>query len=158
MEYGKGIIIGLAFAGLCAGCAPTQAVHKIEAAPVGVVSKNVSTPKVKRVVTVPVETIHQGQPTTATCRLDSPYYTAKFTSPANLQLPDYGSKTPKLAIVCEGDGAKGEKEVQPQNTQSRNAATTGALFFGAIGAAVAAASVQGNEGDYFYNRIVIRLK
>lgn len=151
-------VIGVGMSAVLAGCAQNEALAELEAPEVNVSAKNVQAPQARRLVNVPFETKLKGQSVAAACTLDTPYYSASFTSPANLRLPDYGSKTPAVTVSCQNSAGSGAKKVNPASTQSRNAAAVGGALFGVLGAVVAAGASQNNEGDYFYNRIILRLE
>lgn len=150
----------IAIAVSVSGCAPKQAILKLDAPVVNVVTKNVVSPAVKRLVIVPFETRLKSEGVSVKCRLETAYYTASFTSPANLRLPDYGKETPVIKVACQGadGGISGSKRVIPENTQTTNAGMVGAVLLGPIGAAIAAGVAHGNDGDYFYRRIILRMK
>jgi hypothetical protein len=141
-----------------AGCAPSEAIRKLEAPAVNIVSKNVKAPQVRRVVTVPVETFIVNEATSAACLLDSPFYTAQFQAPANLMLPDYGPETPAITVSCKTADRAHTRTIFPENKDATNAGTVGVLLLGPIGAAIAAGAVAKGEGEQFYRRIVLTLR
>ncbi len=49
----------------------------------------------------------------ATCVADSAYFTATFTAPARVLLPDYGASSPVVTVTCRAGGASGSLAAQP---------------------------------------------
>ena len=139
-------------------CSPGTAVKQLEAPAVNVSSKNVAAPQPRRLVNVPLEAKLKGKSVPANCRLDTPYYNASFTAPANLKLPDYGAQTPTVVVECSTASAKGSMTVAPVNVEEKNATAAGAALFGVVGALVAAGASKGNDSDHFYHRINVKLK
>ena len=67
----------------------------------------------------------------AVCDAISPYFASRFTAPARLLIPEYGSQTPEVTVSCEAGGASGRATVAPQ------ASYTGGSFGGpAVGISV----------------------
>jgi hypothetical protein len=54
----------------------------------------------------------------AICDANSPYFASRFTAPARLLIPDYGSQTPEIMVSCEANGASGRATVAPQASYS----------------------------------------
>ena len=50
----------------------------------------------------------------AACDAISPYFASRFTAPARLLIPEYGSQTPEVTVSCEAGGASGRATVAPQ--------------------------------------------
>lgn len=142
-----------------AACSPKAAVKELDAPAVKAVAmKGVDAPKARRLVVVPIEAKASGKSVTAKCKLTSPYYSAEFTAPANLQLPDYGAKTPSIAIACESEAGKGGLTVAPASVENNNAAAVGGALFGVVGAVIASSASQENDSEHFYRAINVRLK
>jgi hypothetical protein len=49
----------------------------------------------------------------AACVAESPYFTASFTTPARLLIPDYGSAAPVVTVNCRAGNAAGSLSAQP---------------------------------------------
>lgn len=96
------------------------------------------------------------------CTLDSGVYTAAFTTPANVIVPDYGPNSPALFIRCEHpDGRKGSRTVNVFNHTSaqRGAAAYGTGILGAIViGAVNAAQTDPETDDFKYPAVSVPLK
>ena len=54
----------------------------------------------------------------AVCEAISPYFASRFTAPARLLIPDYGSQSPEVTVSCEARGASGRATVAPQASYS----------------------------------------
>ena len=54
----------------------------------------------------------------AVCDAISPYFASRFTAPARLLIPEYGSQTPEVTVSCEAGGASGRATVAPQASYS----------------------------------------
>ena len=95
------------------------------------------------------------------CSLDSGVYTAKFMTPANLVVPDYGPNSPALFVRCETETQSGSITINAYNDTSRQrqagAAGTGILGAIIIGA-VAAAKTNTDTDDFKYPAIRVNLK
>ena len=50
----------------------------------------------------------------ATCTATSPYFTASFTAPARLLVPDFGAAAPTVTVTCAAGSAKGSALVAPE--------------------------------------------
>jgi hypothetical protein len=50
----------------------------------------------------------------ATCTATSPYFSASFTPPARLLLPDYGAASPSVTVSCRAGSATGSALVAPE--------------------------------------------
>jgi hypothetical protein len=50
----------------------------------------------------------------AACTAETPYFTAEFTSPARLLVPDYGAAAPPVVVSCTTGAATGTATAQPQ--------------------------------------------
>lgn len=73
-----------------------------------------------------------------TCRAETPYFTADFTAPARLLLPDYGSAAPPVTVTCRNGTATGTATAMPE------AAWTGGLGgWPAIGVSVGTGNAAG---------------
>lgn len=142
-----------------AACAPTAAIKEIAAPSVTVRQiSNSSAPEVRRLVTVPMETRSAGNLVSADCILTTPFYTAKFRSPANLQLPDYGDATPAVTVSCTGDAGQGKVTAPAVSVDSHNAAIAGSILLGPIlGGAMTGVTVK-TDGQYYYRAIGVALR
>jgi hypothetical protein len=69
-----------------------------------------------------VRAIPAGDPGTelrgATCVADAPYFSASFTAPARLLIPDYGSAAPTVTVTCRAGNASGTLAAQPSEAWS----------------------------------------
>lgn len=96
------------------------------------------------------------------CTLNAGLYTAKFQTPANVVVPDYGPNSPALFTRCvHPDGRSGSATVNAYNftAQQRNAGAAGGGILGAIIiGAVAAAPIDPERDEFRYPPISIRLK
>jgi hypothetical protein len=50
----------------------------------------------------------------AACRAESTYFTAEFTAPARLLMPDYGATAPVVTVRCRADDAQGSASAVPE--------------------------------------------
>ena len=50
----------------------------------------------------------------ADCTAEAPYFTARFTSPARLLVPDYGASAPPVTVTCKSGTATGSATAMPQ--------------------------------------------
>jgi hypothetical protein len=50
----------------------------------------------------------------AACRAESSYFTAEFTAPARLLMPDYGAAAPVVTVSCRAGGAQGQASAAPE--------------------------------------------
>ncbi|WP_226782084.1 hypothetical protein [Oceaniglobus trochenteri] len=96
------------------------------------------------------------------CMLDAGLYTASFTTPANVVVPDYGPNSPAIFVRCtHPDGRAGSATVSAFNfssSQRQNAAIgTGVLGAIVIGA-VNAANTNPETDEFKYPAISVRLK
>ncbi|MGV6811729.1 MAG: hypothetical protein ACWA47_05750 [Brevirhabdus sp.] len=95
------------------------------------------------------------------CMLDSGLYSARFTSPANVVVPDYGPSSPAIFVRCVNGETSGSVTVNAFNAthaQNQSAAYgTGVLGAIVIGA-VAAANRDDEKDDFKYPVIYITLK
>ena len=55
----------------------------------------------------------------ATCRAESPYFTASFAAPAVLLFPDYGSQAPTVGVTCRAGTAEGTAVAAPEMVWNR---------------------------------------
>ena len=95
------------------------------------------------------------------CILDSGVYTAKFSTPANVVVPDYGPNSPALFVRCETETQSGSATVNTVNVtnQQRQAGAAGTGVLGAIIiGAVAAAQTNPDKDDFDYPMITVNLK
>jgi hypothetical protein len=140
-------------------CSPTAAVKKLDAAQVAVVPKaGASVPTARRTVLTPIEAKAGGTSVAADCTLSSEFFTAAFKAPANIQIPDYGNKSPSLTVACTAPQGKGSVTRAPVSVARNNASTAGWMMFGVIGGIVASESAKDKDGDHFYSSINVALK
>lgn len=57
----------------------------------------------------------------ATCTATSPYFTASFTAPARVLVPDFGAAAPSVTVTCAAGSASGEVLVAPEAVWSGGA-------------------------------------
>jgi hypothetical protein len=95
------------------------------------------------------------------CTLDSGVYTASFTTPANVVVPDYGPNSPALFVRCQTETQSGSSTVNAVNVtaqqRQQNAAGTGvlgAIIVGAVNAAV----TDPEKDDFAYPNFTVTLK
>lgn len=141
-------------------CAPSQAImQNKDVEPTNVTAKpGVEAPAVRRLVPVPVNAYYKSAKVAATCTWDAPAYSATFTTPATVLVPDYGNKTPVVTVSCRNDQGEGAKTVVAESKAETNAAAYGGALFGVLGAMIAAGAVSDNDGDHLYRRVSVRLK
>ncbi len=77
----------------------------------------------------------------ATCSARSPYFTASFTPPTRLLVPDFGPQAPSISIACEAGGARGSAVVEPEVAWSSG--SSGGYGIPAIGVAVGTGNNSG---------------
>ena len=111
--------------------------------------------------TVEIRTFSGGKEVTGPiCLLDSGVYRARFSTPANVVVPDYGANSPAIFVRCEAQGLFGSTTVNAYNHSSRQryapAIGTGVLGAIVIGA-VSAASRNEQRDDYKYPDIDVRM-
>ncbi|MFQ6553592.1 hypothetical protein AAD018_014740 [Aestuariibius insulae] len=102
-----------------------------------------------------------GELTGVPCTLDSGVYTASFTTPANIIVPDYGPDSPALFVRCVHGEKSNSVTMQPVNltAQARSASAAGAGLVGAIVIGAVNEARRNNETDDFgYNPITVRLR
>lgn len=95
------------------------------------------------------------------CSLDSGVYTARFSTPANIIVPDYGPNSPALFIRCTTDSASGSVTANVVNltAQQRSASAVGTGLLGAIViGAVNEANRDNLNDDFGYNPIIVQLR
>lgn len=95
------------------------------------------------------------------CNLDSGVYTASFTTPANIIVPDYGPNSPALFVRCTAGATSGSVTASVVNmtAQQRNASAAGTGLLGAIIiGAVNEANRDNLNDDFGYNVIVVQLR
>lgn len=96
------------------------------------------------------------------CTLDSGLYSAAFTTPANVIVPDYGPNSPALFLRCvHPDGRAGSATVNMFNFTSQQRANS-AIGTGLLGAivigAVNAAQTDNERDEFKYPAVFIQLK
>jgi hypothetical protein len=74
----------------------------------------------------------------ASCRAESPYFTASFTAPAVVLLPDYGSAQPPVTVTCRSGTTSGTAVAQPEAVWQR-----GMGGWPAVGVSVGTGDVSG---------------
>ena len=88
-------------------------------------------------------------------------YTAAFTTPANLIVPDYGPNSPAIFVRCTHEDQSGSATINAFNatTQQRmsNAAAGGLLGVIIVGA-VTAAKVDNEKDEFKYPALTVQLK
>ncbi|MDG1068608.1 MAG: hypothetical protein P8P40_09595 [Sulfitobacter sp.] len=95
------------------------------------------------------------------CTLDAGVYTASFTTPANVIVPDYGPNSPAIFVRCTHADQSGSTTVSAFNatTQQRmNGAAGGGILGIIIVGAVTAANVDNEKDEFKYPPIVVQLK
>jgi hypothetical protein len=74
----------------------------------------------------------------AACEAASPFFAARFTAPARVLMPDYGSRAPEVTVTCRAGGVSGSATAAPQ------AAWSGGLGgWPAVGVSVGTGDVSG---------------
>ncbi|WP_298858372.1 hypothetical protein [uncultured Sulfitobacter sp.] len=95
------------------------------------------------------------------CTLDAGVYSAKFTTPANLIVPDYGPNSPAIFIRCAYEDQSGSVTVNAFNatTQQRmsNAAAGGIIGVIIVGA-VTAAKVDNEKDEFKYPAVTVQMR
>lgn len=96
------------------------------------------------------------------CTVDSGLYKARFQTPANVVVPDYGPNSPALFVRCVyPDGRDASATVNAYNltAQQRGAGAAGGGILGAIiVGAVNAAVTDPNKDEFAYPMITLQLK
>ncbi|WP_102108593.1 hypothetical protein [Oceaniglobus roseus] len=96
------------------------------------------------------------------CQLDSGIYTARFQTPANVIVPNYGPNSPALFIRCtHPDGRSGSSTVTVYNAtaeqRSQNAAGGGLLGAVIVGA-INAARTDPERDEFKYRNATVSVK
>ncbi|MEP2921946.1 MAG: hypothetical protein ABJP06_14580 [Sulfitobacter sp.] len=95
------------------------------------------------------------------CLLDAGVYSASFTTPANVIVPDYGPNSPAIFVRCTHEDQSGSTTVTAFNatTQQRmqNAAAGGVLGVIIVGA-VTAAKVDNEKDEFKYPAVSVTLR
>lgn len=100
---------------LVASCSPTQPPTNATTVPV-TLRAGVTAPPAQgetQLVVRAVPATGQELPG-ATCRAEAAYFTADFTAPARLLIPDYGSAAPPVTVTCRSGSASGTATALPQ--------------------------------------------
>ena len=95
------------------------------------------------------------------CTLDSGVYTAAFTTPANVVVPDYGPNSPAIFVRCTLEGQSGSATINAFNatTQQRmSGAAAGGVLGVIIVGAVTAANVDNEKDEFKYPPLTVQLK
>ncbi|MEO0937873.1 MAG: hypothetical protein AAFY38_06940 [Pseudomonadota bacterium] len=95
------------------------------------------------------------------CTLDSGVYKARFATPANVVVPDYGPDSPAIFVRCTTDTASGSQTVNVFNatTQQRMAgASAGGILGVIIVGAVTAANVDNEKDEFKYPVVTVNLR
>ncbi len=95
------------------------------------------------------------------CVLDTGLYSAQFTTPANIVVPNYGPNSPALFVRCDTGAMAGSVTAPAINltNQQRNAGAAGAGILGALVIGAVAAARYDPERDTFgYNPVSVRIK
>lgn len=96
----------------------------------------------------------------ANCNLDSGLYSANFTTPANIVVPDYGPNSPAIFVKCQsGERTRSvTANAVNQTSQARASSAAGAGLLGVLVIGVVNEVKRDNETDDFgYNPIRIEL-
>lgn len=95
------------------------------------------------------------------CTLDAGVYSAKFTTPANLIVPDYGPNSPAIFVRCAYDDQSGSITVNAFNATSQqrtsNAAASGIIGVIIVGA-VTAAKVDNEKDEFKYPAVMVQMR
>ncbi|WP_099824278.1 hypothetical protein [Oceaniglobus indicus] len=96
------------------------------------------------------------------CTLDSGIYTARFQTPANVIVPNYGPNSPAVFVRCmHPDGRSGSTTVSPYNftaaQRSNNAVGAGVLGALVVGA-INAASINPEKDEFKYYPVTVNVK
>ncbi len=95
------------------------------------------------------------------CKMDSGVYTASFTTPANIVVPDYGPNSPAIFVRCATDTQSGSITANVFNatTQQRMSGAAGGGILGVIiVGAVTAANVDNEKDEFKYPALTVILK
>ncbi len=106
----RSTILGLVV--LIAGCAREQALDLPAATVRPAIDRGLMLPPTRAETDFEVRTFVQTgraqiEVAGADCALDSDYFTARFTSPARVALPDLGPQSPVVRIACSGLQGRG---------------------------------------------------
>lgn len=143
---------------LLTGCVQTRALKNGEGPKVPVVMDAGPIPPVRRIVNVPVEAKFRGVSVVAPCTAKTIYYSATFSAPANLQIPDMGNRSPDLEVSCVSELGRGTLISAAQNVEQNRAKAVGGAVFGVIGAVAAGVVANDVDLDHFYYSMNVRLK
>ncbi len=95
------------------------------------------------------------------CLLDAGVYTATFTTPANVIVPDYGPNSPAIFVRCTHEDQSGSITVNAYNatTQQRmQGASAGGILGVIIVGAVTAANVDNEKDEFKYPPVSVILR
>lgn len=102
---------------LAAGCSPTQPPPNAATVPVtprpGVAAPAAQGETQLFVRAVPAGSTRQEYPG-ASCRAETAYFTADFTAPARLLIPDFGTAAPPVSVTCRAGSATGTATAAPE--------------------------------------------
>ena len=95
------------------------------------------------------------------CMLDAGVYSATFTTPANVIVPDYGPNSPAIFVRCTLEDQSGSATINAFNatTQQRMSGAAGGGILGVIiVGAVTAANVDNDKDEFKYPPLLVQLR
>lgn len=97
----------------------------------------------------------------ANCKVQSDGYSAKFQTPAIVNMPSFGTSTKPAKLTCEYDGKSYSQTYEPSNlsadSRTGNALAVGIILCPICGVGMAAANSSPKSGDA-YGFSVLKLK
>ena len=95
------------------------------------------------------------------CTLDAGVYSAAFTTPAKLIVPDYGPNSPAIFIRCTHEDQSGSMTINAFNatTQQRmSTAAAGGIVGMIVVGAVTAARVDNEKDEFKYPPVMVQIR
>jgi hypothetical protein len=111
-----GVFRRVAMVAVLAGCTGTPAPYGVQSVVVAQ-TPGVAAPAAQGQTDLVVRAVPAGvageELLGAACVAESPYFSASFTTPARLLLPDYGPAAPVVTVSCRAGNAAGSLSAQP---------------------------------------------
>lgn len=111
-------VVAVALAGCVVTPASAPGVETVAVTP----KPGVQAPPARGETALTVRSVPAGEAGTelrgAACVADAPYFSASFSTPARLLMPDYGSASPVVTVACRAGNARGTLAAQPTEAWS----------------------------------------